>query len=234
MKKYTLIFILLLLSGALIAQTRQTPPEFSAKSHQQHTMMLLGKVDLGGSVFTTNASDIVYAFIDGECRGIAHPMSEHNGLIFLSIAENTEQHKPITFMVWLDDRQELHPLNETLSFEPLAAVGDLNNPFIFTLDEMVGVDEADDGIWIGEPYPNPFTEQTVVPYRLSATAKLKVTVFNNMGQLLKDYTVHHDSKGTYHLEINKETMQPGIYKLLFQVETGQRILNFSKSVVLIY
>jgi len=232
MKQIGIYSIIMLLSAVLSAQTRQTPPEFSAKSHQQHTMMVLGQLNSGGT-FSTNASDIVYAFIDGECRGIANPMSEHNGLIFLSIAENTEQQKTITFMVWLDERQELLPLNETLSFEALAAVGNLDNPFIFTLGEMVGVDEADGGIWIGEPYPNPFTDQTVVPYRLSTAAKLKVKVFNNMGQLLKDYSVHHDSKGTYHLELNKETLQQGIYKLLIQVETGQKIFNYSKSVVLI-
>ncbi len=224
-------FFFLLLSAALTAQTRQTPPEFSAKTHQQHTMMLLGKVDLGGSIFTTNANDIIFAFIDGECRGKANPMTEHNGLIFLSIAENTEQQKPITFMVWLDDRQELLPLNETLTFEPLAAVGNMDNPFILTLGEMVGVNEADGGIWIGEPYPNPFEDKTILPVRLTVAARINWIIYNNVGQKIRTGIEHKHDAGLSYILIDRAAMVPGVYVLQIIIRNADQ--NLQKQVRLI-
>jgi len=232
MKKINFISILLLLSAAITAQTRQTPPEFSAKTHQQHTMMVLGKLDLGAGLFSDNDSDIVYAFIDGECRGTAYPMSELNGLIFLSIAENTKQPKTITFMVWLDERQELLPLNETMSFEPLAAVGDLNNPFIFTLGEMVGVYDMTDGIWIGEPYPNPFTEQTVIPYTLPWPAKIKVLLYNNLGQPLMEIEAIIEIAGNHKFLLKNVPFTSGLYALVFEINSRKGIFRKSQIVLI--
>jgi len=233
MKTMKFILLLSLIPTMIVAQQKQTAPDISVKAYQQHTMMVVAKLRLPDGVISLNEKDVLYAYINGEARGKAHPFPGVDGAIFLSIADNDDHAKPISFMVWLNERKETFAVNETLFFEPLAAVGELNNPFIFTLGEMVGQDEISDPVWIGKPYPNPFTEKTVVPYRLSASAKLKVKVYNNLGQLLKDYTIHHESKGNYHLELNKETMQQGIYKLLIQVETGQKILTYSKSVVLI-
>lgn len=225
MKKNMIFILVMLLAATLTAQTRQTPPEISAKSHQQHTMMLLGKVDLGGGVFTTNGNDIIYAFIDGECRGTANPMSEYSGLVFLSIAENTEQNKPITFMVWLDERQELLPLNESLSFEPLAAIGEYNNPFIFTLGEMVGLDETSGGSWIGEPYPNPFKDRTTVPYFLNEASEISYKIYDSRGVQAGPATQIAAVKGRQQFEINAAGLAKGVYLLVVTASNQNKMIR---------
>lgn len=225
MKKNMLFPIVLFLTVALTAQTRQTPPEYAAKSHQQHTMMLLGKLDLGGGIIATNASDIIYAFIDSECRGIAHPMSEHEGLIFLSIAENTEQSKTISFMAWLDERQELLPLNESMSFEPLAAIGEYNNPFIFTLGEMVGMDETSGGSWIGEPYPNPFKDRTTVPYFLNESSEISYKIYDSRGVQAGPATQIAAVKGRQQFEINAAGLAKGVYLLVVTASNQNKMIR---------
>ncbi len=63
----------------------------------------------------------MYAYIDGEVRGMANPMPDLDGAIFLTINNNDDLEKPISFMVWIDEQQKLLPLTESLSFKPLAA-----------------------------------------------------------------------------------------------------------------
>ncbi len=183
----TLTSLITLIMITLQAQTRQNQSTLKAKTHLQHNMMLLGQLELEKGIYSTHAGDIVYAFIDGECRGTASPMEQHNGLIFLSIGENTEQPKAIDLMVWLDKRQKLLPISEKFNFAPLKAEGELIAPVILTLGEMVGMDEQADCDWfIGEAYPNPFKQTTVISYTLPEPAKIKVRIYNLMGQLLKE------------------------------------------------
>ncbi len=129
---------------------------------------------------------LLYAFFEGECHGSGNLMSEHNSLMFLSLVENTEQPKPITFMVWLDERQELLPINEKFSFAPLKAKMKLDDLMALTLREMVGIIEQVDGGWfIGKAYHNTFDQQTIIPYNLPEAAPLQLFLNISMGQLVR-------------------------------------------------
>ncbi|MCC6768343.1 MAG: T9SS type A sorting domain-containing protein, partial [Bacteroidia bacterium] len=141
------------------------------------------------------------------------------GAIFLSIAENEENAKPISFMLWLDERQELLPLNETISFEPLAAVGNLENPFILTLGEMVGKDELSEGIWIGEPYPNPFNEQTTVPYFLNEVAEIRFSIYDSRGLLIRPTISIAADKGHNQFSVPKGALVKAVYVLEISLVT---------------
>lgn len=219
MKKHIIIFISsLLFASTLIAQQRNIPAELTTKTHQQHTMMLLGQLDVGDGLYSTNAKDIIYAFIEGECRGTASPMAQHNGLIFLSIGENSEQPKAIELMVWLDERQELLPINETFTFAPFKAEGELNDPVILTLGELTDVNELAGGGWfIGEAYPNPFKEQTIIPYTLPEAASLQLRLFNSMGQLVRTINESREQAGFFQASINREGLRNGVYVLAIDI-----------------
>ncbi len=233
MKKYIIIFVSgLLVTSSLMAQQRQTPAELTTKTHMQHTMMLLAQLDVGDGVYSTNANDIIYAFIEGECRGTASPMPQHNGLIFLSIGENSEQPKAIELMVWLEERQELLPINETFSFAPFKAEGELNEPVILTLGEMVGVGEQADGGWfIGEAFPNPFDNHSMIPYKLKEQAKVQLKLFNSQGQLLRRITESHIQKGACHIKIHKGSLAPGLYIAVIEIHAENDFIQASRVVM---
>lgn len=208
-----------------------SPTGFYPEKNYQHTMMVVANLQLPEGMISLNEKDIVYAYIDGEVRGMGHPMIDVDGAIFLSIAENEENPKPISLMVWLDKRQELLPLNEELSFEPLAAVGNLDNPFILTLGEMVGTDELTEAIWIGEPYPNPFTEQTIVPYFLHEAAELSFSIYDSRGVQVRLATSIIVEKGHNRFSVESGGLAKGVYMLRVQVE-GTRSA-YSKNIRLI-
>ncbi len=233
MKKHIIIFISsLMFASSLMAQQRNIPAELTAKSHQQHTMMLLGQFELEEGIYSTHAGDIIYAFIDGECRGTASPMAQHNGLIFLSIGENSEQPKAIELMVWLDERQELLPINETFSFAPFKAEGELNAPAILTLGEMVGTEEAFPAGWhIGNPYPNPFAETTAIPYRLDEPAKINIRLYSSQGQLLQEAYEFTENAGPNTFQLQTAKLATGMYLIVFEIITADKSIRRPFAVV---
>ena len=197
---------------------------YPAVNHQ-HSMMVVAKLQLPDGMISLNEKDVVYAYINGEVRGIGNPMPDADGAIFMSISDNEDLSKPISFMVWLDDLQELLPLNETLSFEPLSAVGNLDNPFILTIGEMVDMDETEAGIWIGEPYPNPFNEQTTVPYFLKEAAELSFSIYDSRGVKVKAESSFASDKGHQQFSIERIGLAKGVYVLKVNIS------NYSTTVI---
>jgi len=194
--------------------------------NHQHTMMVVAKLQLPDGIISLNEKDVVYAYMNGEVRGMANPMPHADGAIFLSIADNEDLSKPITFTVWLDERQELLPLNEALSFEALAAVGNLDNPFIFTLGEMVGVNEEDGGIWIEEPYPNPFEDFFSINFKSSSSAKVNFRIYNSLGQKVSQSSEYFIQTDFNNIKNDGYTLTKGIY--LLEVMLIQKNINFIK------
>lgn len=190
-----------------------SPTGIYPEVNHQHTMMVVAKLQLPDGMVSLNEKDVIYAYIEGEVRGIGHPMTGADGTIFLSIAENTEHPKPITFMVWLDEQQQLLPLNETLSFKPLAAMGELNNPFILTLGEMVGLNEMTDGIWIGEPYPNPFTKSVSIKLYVAKPSEVTVNLYDPLGARVYRQSVNYPNAGLYTLDIEPKSTSSNLYHL---------------------
>jgi hypothetical protein len=204
---------------------------YPAVNHQ-HTMMMVAKLQLPDGMVSLNEKDVVYAYINGEVRGIGNPMPDADGAIFLSIADNEDLSKPITFMVWLDEKQELLPLNETMSFEPLAAVGNMDNPFIFTLGEMVGMNEADGGIWIGEPYPNPSASGAFIPYMVQKTVTLQLKIYDYTGKIVyEDEKVSVDA-GNHQIIIKKGQLAEGLYMVIIGFSNKDKSLHFTKKLII--
>jgi hypothetical protein len=137
----------------------------------QHSMTVLGQIELASGQYSSNTNDRIYAYINDRCVGMANPMEAANRLVFLSIGEKSEEPQEVTFKIWLDEQQKLYQANETMTFFPLKGEGVFDEPFKFTLGNPV-VDQDD---WfVGEPYPNPFSEETVVPIHLKEPAKVNL------------------------------------------------------------
>ncbi len=233
MKTFRITLLLSLISVLVFAQQRQTAPEIDAKPHQQHTMMLLARLNLEEAGYSLNANDIVYAFIEGECRGTASPMPEHEGLIFMNIGEDLEIKRDVSFFVWLDEKQELFQLAETIEFEPLKAIGELHNPFVFKLKSYLGTDNLSEMDWqIGEPYPNPFSNYTLIPYLILKEARINVKIYSSTGILLDQITEFKEFPGKHTFKINGEAYAKGIYLVVFEAIAGNKHLYKTMAIVL--
>jgi hypothetical protein len=195
-----------------------SPIGLEPKANMKNTMTVLGKLELNAQEYSLNQNDVVYAFIDGEVRGMATP-TENDGLIFLSIGDNNEEAKPVVFKVWVDNLQQLFDVQGSLAYEALGEAGSLNDPYIFKLD---ATSKTENSLSIGQPYPNPFNDQTMIPFSLNKAGQVNVKVYNSMGQLVKNVTESKNSAGSHSIAIERENLQAGMYFYVIRVDNNQQ------------
>jgi len=209
-----------------------SPAGLYPSEYLQHTMTILGKLQLTEGIFSINPNDVVYAFVDGACRGIANPMSEHEGLIFMNVGENSEDAKQVEFRVWLESEQKLVPINEKIPFASLQNQGELNDPFIFTLAEITDISELASTVFIGEPFPNPFKEKTTIRYTIPQSAQIHLTVLNTLGQHIYSTSQNHTKSGSYSIEFENTNLAKGLYYYNVEVLSGEnRIMKAGKLII---
>ena len=209
-------------SVAVTPENVVSPAGFEAPANMKNTMMLIGQLDKA----SFGEKDVVYAFINGECRGMAATSADGN--IYLSIGENSEEAQEVSFKVWVDAKGELANIDQKVIFEPLKAVGDLNNPFTFKMSETGTTDS-----WmVGKAYPNPFNEQTIIPLWLKESAQVTVNVYNNMGQLVKTVAQSAAKSGVSNIILQKENLDKGVYYYTVNINSSSaNVLETGKLII---
>jgi PKD repeat protein len=188
------------------------PLDETPLAYRQHTMMIIAQLELPDGSISQNPEDVVYAYSGNECRGIASPDPENNGLIFMSVGSDVQVGEEITFRAWLGELQMPVDIRETIGFESLKKAGTMAQPELFTLKGFTGTGELlSEGIYIGEPFPNPFNETTEISYRLNETARVKLTLYNSHGQILRIDTDAIKHPGAHKVTIHREGLQAGVY-----------------------
>ena len=98
-----------------------------------YSMTITGKVTTDG-YYSTDENDMVAAFIDGECRGVAHIKYE-NALdacfIFLMVYSN-DPVGTVTFKIYDSSADKEIDAKETINFTVNDIVGSVSNPFTFS------------------------------------------------------------------------------------------------------
>jgi subtilisin family serine protease len=195
----------------------------------QHSMTILGQIELPSGHASRNPNDRVYAYINGQCVGMSNPMEAIDGLIFLSVGENSDETQKVSFRVWLDEQQQLFEVVDSLLFVPLKGEGLLNHPYIFSLGKPVNENTE----WfVGEPYPNPFTEETVIPYTLIDAATIQVKIFNSSGQQITEWQEFVKESGKHQIHIPKGQLSRGLYNVTILITNEDRTIQTSKTIIL--
>jgi len=209
-------------SAVVTSENVVSPAGFDVPTNMKNTMTLIGQLDEAS--FSKN--DVVYAFINGECRGMAAVSTDGN--IYLSIGENSDEAQEVSFKVWVDAKGELANVDQKVTFEPLKAVGDLNNPFTFKMSEAGTTDS-----WmVGKAYPNPFNEQTIIPLWLKESAQVTVNVYNNMGQLVKTVAQSAAKSGVSNIILQKENLDKGVYYYTVSINSSSaNVLETGKLII---
>jgi hypothetical protein len=189
----------------------------------QYTMMLIAQIELPDGSISLNPENVVYAFSGDECRGMAGPATNADGVIFMSIGSDQWDQEEITFKAWLTEYGTLAEINETIAFESLKKAGTMELPVLLTLKGFTGNGESTaEGIFIGEPYPNPFTNSTAITCHLTVKANLKLTLQNAQGQQSAIISDREFAAGNHSLVINGNGLPAGIYFFRLEI-TGDQL-----------
>jgi hypothetical protein len=63
--------------------------------------------------------------------------------------------------------------------------------------------------YLGQNYPNPFKEKTIIKYCLAYKTKVLITVFNSKGELIDKLVDEEKDAGTYDVEFNSYVKHSG-------------------------
>ncbi len=85
-------------------------------------------------------------------------------------------------------------------------------------------------VMLSQNYPNPFNPQTTIKFALSEAARVKIEVFNVLGQPVATILDAHKSAGYHEVTFDAQGLESGIY--FYRIEVGQDFTN-SKKMLLI-
>lgn len=113
----------------------QRPPNWSVDPlNYEYQMSIIGEVILRDTV-SSDPYDIVGAFVNGECRGLASPqlIGETGAFrLFFNIYSDQQQGEEITFRLWdAEDAEEYWELNDRFTFSSNTVQGAVANPVQF-------------------------------------------------------------------------------------------------------
>ena len=135
MSKFYNFFLSLLLAIFFLPTTvLATPPNWVPAENLQYNMQIVAYFQLEDNSYSINPDDLVAGFVNGECRGLASPLVEADGRIFLSIGSDVNSGETVVFKAYIAETGQLANLTQTLPFIDQEAVGEYNDPFIFTID----------------------------------------------------------------------------------------------------
>jgi hypothetical protein len=197
-------------------------------------MMVVGKI-VKEVQLSQSEEDRIFAYINGECVGGAAPMAMHSNKFFLNIGSDVESGEKVTFKVWLAEYQRLFDVAESLTFQTLGEAGNYNNPMPFHLKELVGLDHQiaqQQQFYVGNPYPNPFTSITTIPYTLFAQNQVSMKLINSQGLIVQLVEAGTLNSGDYSFTIHNEKLKPGIYTVLIHFSHLNEFYQVVKPLIL--
>ncbi len=138
MKKFLTIAIVLLSLNCLA----QTPNWVVNENNFQYSMSLVGFVTVNGQQLN-NSSDMVAAFVNGECRGVTaliYVANENSYYAYLNIFANTDN-ETVSFKIYDSIANETTTVSETMTFNINAHNGNLFQAFSIAHPKLNDVSE---------------------------------------------------------------------------------------------
>lgn len=194
----------------------------------QYSMMLVGQLNSTKPNLTIQPGDQVFAFIDGEIRGIASPMSAYDDLLFMSIGENTLKEKEVTFKVWHSENQSFYNIQESTLFEDMAERGTLDNPFPLTISPSHIQHET---AFIGFPYPNPAHDKSLIDVYVTEKTQLQLHVINSRGQVVNSENLILEGMQSLEVPIHTHELEQGIYLIRLSLYGENTTKQESRSLI---
>jgi hypothetical protein len=123
-------------------------PVWTALGNQQFNMSVIAVIKDNEGV-SKDSNDILAAFVDGQCRGIASPDPSVSGFVFLTIGSNAAPGvvENVTFKVYRANQDKIVDIKESIPFENQGEVGTLDAPWTIMISEMnEALDVNKDGV----------------------------------------------------------------------------------------
>ena len=104
----------------------------------------------------------------------------------------------------------------------------MESPQLLTINGITGMEKhTEDGVYIGEPFPNPFAETTSIPYKLNFPANVKLTLYNSQSQILRIIDCGYSNSGLHTATISRNDLPAGVY--FYRMEVFNKGLSVQRN-----
>ena len=195
----------------------------------QFNMSIVAELQLPAYLSENNAIGI---FANGECRGIAKPITVGKQKLYFITAYANSNEK-MTFKVVDLDNNEVYDINEQTNFVANDVKGTIDNPIILTVKETSSSLPAVSNHFdpIVTVYPNPFTTDFEIMYNLENQKDVKIELYDVTGRKLYTFENNEENAGKHSISVDAKNinLQPGVYNLKFTAgDESQTIVVIKK------
>ena len=131
-RSFTILILIVWFTFSVVTGSAQPNWKVNPQDYE-FSMTITGKVTTDG-YFSVNENDLVAAFVNGKCRGIANLKHEkfiNEYFAYLMVYSNAPMEK-ITFKIFNSSENLVVSTNDTISFTINQIVGSLDVPYIFS------------------------------------------------------------------------------------------------------
>jgi len=165
-----------------------------------------------------NEDDMLVAFVDSELRGVGLPALipfgpyENSYQFQMMIYSNVVSGEILTFKYYNSESNRIYCLNETLEFTSNMTVGDVLDPFIFSIsDTWLSNDGIPKAFSITSIYPNPFNPNTTIDFSIEESSLIEFLLYDSNGRVVEVINKDYYSKGTYSIYLDNVDLSTGSY-----------------------
>jgi len=140
--------------------------------------------------------------------------------------QNYRETVPAACAVWYNsDRGYLVPNNDVYFGHKWGSCEEIQNPT--SIDDII---DSPTDILLSQNYPNPFNPTTQINYTISESARVRLTVYNQLGQHIATLVDSYQSGGNHQVMFDGSRLASGLYIYQLQVthsnnSTANRLLT---------
>ena len=206
---------------------REAPSWNVNASQYSGSMSLVSNIIIFDST-SADTGDMIAAFIDGECRGVAFPqyippLNEY--IFFLTIYGNESESQNVTFEYYHRVMDQVLYVPNQISYQDNAIIGDLNEPYVMDARTLAigDPDYVPNVFSLAQNYPNPFNPVTRIGYGIKDQSNVTIDIFNVMGEKVTTIVDERKDPGYYFVDWNSRnkfgnSVSAGIY--FYQIRAG--------------
>jgi hypothetical protein len=184
----------------------------------EHSMNLIAVV--GANENLLDEGDAVGAFVNGEVRGGSDAMwvePLQSWLVFLTVYANLSAGEEVSFKYYDASAEDIHRLNEKLTFAVNEVNGSVEQPLVLTLEGATEATESLSGNWF-EVYPNPARDAVFAAFTSPGEERVTVRISDSMGRLVREFEADAAS-GVNMVKWETAGVVPGHYLVSFYSES---------------
>jgi len=163
------------------------------------------------TIGVNNPADAVVALVGDEVRGLARPifipvLDQYR--VFMMVYGNSQE--VIRFKIWEASGDILYDGNEIVTFQSDDIIGNPHQPLYLTKAALQIGDKGyiPDVFSLSQNFPNPFNPNTKLGFGVPEDARVKITIYNLLGQQVKTL-VNEDMLAGYRFIVWNGTNQFG-------------------------